>query len=77
MEEVNIEEQAQKLIERLTVVKDEFIRNKDELLVSVRKDVVASELKDIISKNTDYQSLTQALEVYISNMDKFQRRLII
>ena len=71
MEEVNIEEQAQKLIERLTVVKDEFIRNKDELLVSVRKDVVASELKDIISKNTDYQSLTQALEVYISNMYKF------
>ena len=71
MEEVNIEEQAQKLIERLTVVKDEFIRNKDELLVSVRKDVVASELKDIMSKNTDYQSLTQALEVYISNMYKF------
>lgn len=71
MEEVNIEEQAQKLIERLTVVKDEFIRNKDELLVSVRKDVVASELKDIISKNTDYQSLTQALEIYISNMYKF------
>ena len=71
MEEVNIEEQAQKLIERLTVVKDEFIRNKDELLVSVRKDVVASELKDIISKNTDYQSLAQALEIYISNMYKF------
>lgn len=71
MEEVNIEEQAQKLIERLTVVKNEFIRNKDELLVSVRKDVVASELKDIMSKNTDYQSLTQALEVYISNMYKF------
>lgn len=71
MEEVNIEEQAQKLIERLTVVKDEFIRNKDELLVSVRKDVVASELKDIMSKNTDYQSLTQALEIYISNMYKF------
>lgn len=71
MEEVNIEEQAQKLIERLTVVKDEFIRNKDELLVSVRKDVVASELKDIMSKNTDYQSLTQSLEVYISNMYKF------
>ena len=39
--------------------------------MSVRKDVVASELKDIMSKNTDYQSLTQALEVYISNMYKF------
>lgn len=68
MENDVIKAQAEKVIEQLTAVKEEFVRNKEELAISIRRDIVKAELKVILSENTDYVSLKNALENYISNM---------
>ncbi len=67
MEENN---SLENLVKGLTIVKEEFFKNKDELKVSKRKDVVAVELKTILDNNTDYTSLKSALQVYIDNLYK-------
>lgn len=68
MENDVIKAQAEKVIEQLTAVKEEFVKNKEELAISIRRDIVKAELKVILSENTDYVSLKNALENYISNM---------
>ena len=67
MEENN---NLENLVKGLTIVKEEFFKNKDELKVSKRKDVVAVELKTILDNNTDYISLKSALQLYIDNLYK-------
>lgn len=62
------DEQTKQIIERLQLVKDEFIKSKDELAVSIRKDVVAAELKDILLKNKDYESLKKSVDTFIKNL---------
>lgn len=62
------DEQTKQIIERLQLVKDEFIKSKDELAVSIRKDVVAAELKDILLKNKDYESLKKSIDTFIKNL---------
>lgn len=68
----NIKEQEQKLIEQLGLVKEQFIKNQTELNLSIRKDIVAAELKDILTNNPDFYSLKGALESYISNLYKME-----
>lgn len=56
------------LIERLNEVKDIMDSQRDELSVSIRKDVVAVQLKDILDNNVDIYSLRNALEEYIKDL---------
>ncbi len=65
-DELNILEKN--LIERLNEVKDIMDSQRDELLVSIRKDVVSVQLKDILDNNTDIYSLRNALEDYIKDL---------
>lgn len=58
------------LVQGLTIIKDEFIRNKEELKVSKRKDVVAVELKSILDSNSDFNSLKTAIQEYIDGLYK-------
>lgn len=58
------------LVQGLTIIKDEFIRNKEELKVSKRKDVVAVELKSILDNNSDFNSLKTAIQEYIDDLYK-------
>lgn len=58
------------LVQGLTIIKDEFIRNKEELKVSKRKDVVAVELKSILDSNSDFNSLKTAIQEYIDDLYK-------
>lgn len=58
------------LVQGLTIIKDEFIRNKEELKVSRRKDVVAVELKSILDNNSDFNSLKTAIQEYIDDLYK-------
>ena len=55
-------------IDKLNTVKEEFIRLKKEQLVSVRKDYVKTELKDILLNTTSYEELQQSLQKYIDNL---------
>ena len=68
MKDENLKEQAQKIIEQLTLIKEEFIKAKDELAVSVRKDIIVAELRSLLEIHTDYDSLSNALKVYIENL---------
>lgn len=56
------------LVERLNQVKDIMDGQRAELAVSIRKDVVAVQLKDILDSNTDIYSLKNALEDYIKDL---------
>ena len=56
------------IIERLNEVKDIMDSQRDELSVSIRKDVVAVQLKDILDNNVDIYSLRNALEEYIKDL---------
>ena len=54
----DINKEAQEMVNKLTVVRDEFIKNKQELAVSVRKDVVCANLKDCLNNCNTYEELT-------------------
>ena len=60
--------QLEGMVDGLSAVKTEFFRMKDELSVSVRKDVVATELKVIIQDSDNYESLKQNLNNYIAKL---------
>lgn len=68
MENESLKAQAEKVIEQLTAVKEDYIKNKEELALSIRRDVVRVELKALLQDNTDYISLKKALENYIDNL---------
>lgn len=70
--EVNkdIIEEGNKLVHQLTVVRDQFVKNEELLRFSIRKDVIAAQLKDIITNNKDYNSIKQSIESLISDLLK-------
>lgn len=70
--EVNkdIIEEGNKLVHQLTVVRDQFVKNEELLKFSIRKDVIAAQLKDIITNNKDYNSIKQSIESLISDLLK-------
>lgn len=64
----DISKEAQEMVNKLTVVRDEFIKNKQELAVSVRKDVVCTNLKDFLNNCNTYEELTEQLQKFIDNL---------
>lgn len=70
IESEKFKEQAQKVVDQLTLVKNEFIKNKEELAVSVRKDVVVAELRHILASSEDFTTLSDGLNSYIDNLIK-------
>lgn len=68
--EPNLKEQEQKLIDQLTIVKNAFIKNQQDLKFSIRKDIVAAQLRDLLENNPNFYELKSALETYIDNLLK-------
>lgn len=66
----DIIEEGNRLVHQLTVVRDQFIKNEELLRFSIRKDVIAAQLKDIIKQNKDYESLKQSVESLITDLLK-------
>lgn len=62
-----VENLGKRLVEELEVVRDDYIKMKEERPFLIRKDVVAAELKDLLH-NTD--NLEQSLINYIENLLK-------
>lgn len=60
--------QLEGMVDGLTVVKEEFFRMKEELKVSIRKDVVATELKSILQDSSDYGILKDKITDYITKL---------
>lgn len=66
--ENNMIEQANKIVEQLKTVREDYVDCKKELSVSIRRDVVAAELKDILLENVDYYGLKEAIDEYIKKL---------
>lgn len=69
----NINQEAQEMVNKLTIIRDEFIKNKEELSVSVRKDIICANLKDLLKNNRDYDSLKLGLENFIAELLNFKK----
>ena len=63
------ENQLNNLVEKLNLVMTDYVKTKQELAVSIRRDVVALELKNILNSHTDLE-LREALNNYIENLFK-------
>ena len=68
--EPDLKEQEQKLIDQLTIIKNAFIKNQQDLKFSIRKDIVVAQLKDLLENNPNFYELKSALETYIDNLLK-------
>ena len=67
MENNSLQELENNLVGRLSEVKEIMNKQRDELSVSIRRDVVATELKSILH-NADFYSLKESLESYIKSL---------
>ena len=67
---MNPEELEHQLVNSLKNFRQAYINMSNELKVSIRRDVVAVELKDILTNNPDNYSLRASLESYIQNLYK-------
>lgn len=56
------------LVNKLNEVRDILDKQRDELAVSIRKDVVAVQLKDILDSHSSFYSLKAAIEEYIKDL---------
>ena len=67
---MNPEELENQLVNSFKNFRQAYINMSNELKVSIRRDVVAVELKDILTNNPDNYSLRASLESYIQNLYK-------
>ena len=63
-----LKEQAQKMVEQLTMIRDDYIKTKQELSFTIRKDEVAVELKDILNNSNSFEDLKQNIQNYINKL---------
>lgn len=56
------------LVSKLNEVRDIMDKQKSDLEVSIRRDLVAVQLKDILESHTSFYSLKNALEEYIKDL---------
>lgn len=70
MDENDLKQVEDKLVQGLSKVKQCLINQSNELKFSIRKDVVSADLKNILTDNTDFASLKNAIENYITNLLK-------
>lgn len=68
----DIQKLEKDLVNQLTFIKEEFKKYEVEKAISIRRDVVVVELKDILLNNADFYSLKDALEVYIEKLKPFK-----
>ena len=64
----NYNEQAIMLVERLKTIREGYLKTQKELALSQRRDVTATELKEILTENVDYYGLRNALDEYIKKL---------
>ena len=69
MDELSLKKQEKELVDNLILVKEEYIKMKEQLAISLRKDVLLIELKDMLNTNTDFFSLKNAIEEYIIKLE--------
>jgi len=71
MEDKN-KELLNEFLDKMGLVKEEFIRLKKYEQVSIRKDVVKVELQNIINKCKTYEELRDDIQEYIDNLLKLE-----
>lgn len=69
MDELELKKKEEELVNNLILVKEDYIKMKEQLGVSLRKDILLIELKDMLVNNTDFFSLKNAIEEYINKLE--------
>ena len=64
----DIMDEGNKLVEKLTIVRDEYIKAMRNQEFSIRRDLIAAELRDMLVDHRDYESLTEAILKYIEKL---------
>ena len=73
--EEDLMSQSKILIDKLLLVKQNYIDKEQELKVSVRRDVVSVQLKQILENSSDYESLKNNIQTYIDKLLNIQEDL--
>ena len=68
--QANLHQLEENLIKKLNEVKDIMDGQRRELEFSIRRDLVAVQLKDLLESHTSFHSLKAALEDYIQDLYK-------
>lgn len=66
--DMKVSEQLTDFVNKLSIVRDDYVATKNELHNSIRKDIVKAELKDILYDSKDFDTLKINIEKYISNL---------
>ena len=61
--------QEKDIIDKLTLIRDDYIKTKELNNISIRKDVLLVELKDILDNQSTYYGLKNAIEDYINKLE--------
>lgn len=66
----NLKKLEEDVVNRLIEVRDDYKATKEELAISIRKDVLLAELKDLLDSESTYYGLKNALEDYIQKLEE-------
>lgn len=65
----NLKKLESDIVDKLISIRDDYKKTKEELFISLRKDVLLVELKDMLMENHDFYSLKNAIEDYIQKLE--------
>lgn len=66
----NLKNMEEDLVNKLLTIRDDYKNTKEQLAISIRKDILLTELKDMLMENHDFYSLKNAIEDYIRNLEE-------
>ena len=66
----DLKKQEEDLVNKLLLIRDDYKQTKEQLALSIRKDILLAELKDMLMENHDFYSLKNAIEDYICNLEE-------
>lgn len=66
----NLKKLEEDVVNKLIAVRDDYKATKEELAISIRKDILLAEFKDMLMENHDFYSLKNAIEDYIQKLEE-------
>ena len=65
----DLKKQEEDLVNKLLLIRDDYKQTKEQLALSIRKDVLLVELKDLLDNESTYYGLKKALKDYIKKLE--------
>lgn len=65
---INLDTSVKNIVDKLSIVREDYVNSKKELAQSIRKDVIKTTLKDIINNTDNYIALKVELQKLIDTL---------